>query len=80
MVENRIIFALIVEAVHVDNVLRELPVIEENRIVEVISVEADKEEVNTNNPCMEEAVIWFAFNDDVVKDDKVTLLTVIEDR
>lgn len=57
MVEKRIIFALTIDAVHVDNVLRELPIMVENKIVEVISVEADKEEVKTSNPYMEDAVI-----------------------
>jgi hypothetical protein len=46
-----------VEAVHVDNVLRELPVRVENATVEVNSVEVIKEEVKTENPLMEDTVI-----------------------
>ena len=57
MVEKRIKFALMEEAVHVDSVSRELPVRVENKTVEVNSVEANKEEVKTENPRIEETVI-----------------------
>jgi hypothetical protein len=36
--------------------------------------------VKTENPLMEETAILFAFNDEVIKEDKVTLLIVMEDR
>ena len=46
-----------VEAAHVDNVLRELPVKVENAMEEVNRDEVSKEEVKTENPFMEETVI-----------------------
>ena len=46
-----------VEAVHVDKVIRELPVRVENATEEVNRDEVSKEEVKTENPFMEETVI-----------------------
>lgn len=43
-------------------------------------MEAIKEEVKTENPRMEDTVIWFPFNDEVIKEDKATLLIVMDDR
>ena len=57
IVENRIILEVMVEAAHVDKVIRELPVRVENATEEVNRDEVSKEEVKTENPFMEETVI-----------------------
>jgi hypothetical protein len=57
MVETRMRLVEMVEAAHVDNVLRELPVKVENAMEEVNRDEVSKEEVKTENPFMEETVI-----------------------
>ena len=57
IVENRIILAVMVEATHVDKVIRELPVRVENATEEVNRDEVSKEEVKTETPRMEETVI-----------------------
>jgi hypothetical protein len=57
MVEKRIKLALMEDAVAVDNVFRVFPLMVENEMVEVSTVEANNDEVKIENPLMEETVI-----------------------
>ena len=57
MVEKRIRLVLMEDAVAVDNVFRVFPLMVENEMVEVSTVEANNDEVKTENPFMEETVI-----------------------
>ena len=68
------------EVVAVDNVFTLSPLMLENAMEEVSTVEANKEEVKIENPFMEETVIWDPCNEDVSKEDNVTLLMVMDDR